>query len=208
MALARVNSFLKDGAIVAILPAPLVTRESSPIAWYETRMNTLNAGIRVDAVDGEGQSIEYVEAQPLDGQQLRATCRRSGEDPRTAILNFSRKAGETQVSISLDDGREFLLTSTGITEQERPDTSDNPTQRGRYIGEHWESIIDPILTLAEALKIRAADSNSWGCTSCSILLGGISAGTFVAIDTANPALGVGVIIAGATFVENCQGACA
>jgi hypothetical protein len=193
------NASLKDPSIVALLPASGSTREDAGVVWYDVRADPDTVSCRLDAVDVDGAVVETISARSLGSGEFIVTSESPDGTKRELTLVASNAEGSPQAHVRFEDGRELLLRESGI---------DSDDLEPNIIGDHWRHVIDPVVTLADALKVRAADSNSWGCTSCCVLLGGMAAGTFVAVSEGSLAAGAGVVYASATFIENCEGACA
>ncbi len=178
------NGFLKSSETLAILPAPADTRTTSGIAWYEVHLFKAEKKVRLVACGAEGENKANFEFQLLDNTEARLAFNENDAPQFQAALTLTR------AGLSRSPGP---LRSITRTEKKLPD--------------YWEKLLDPLGVLAIALKARAVDSNSWGCSSCLLLGAGVALGAGLCAD-GNPAACVGALTGGGTFVENCEGACA
>ena len=202
------NGYLKDGEILAILPAPVDSRADTSIAWYEVRVNTKERRTLVNARDINGDNVATMEVKLLAANEVSITIEERNIVQLKEKLTLMRddagyvrmqiRSRDDEINITGVSSHPFSASATG-----RRRLRDNEQQ----LPKHWERLTDPLTTLADALKVRALDSNSWGCTSCMVLLAGVALGAGVCVE-GNPAACAGALQGGAVFIENCGGVCA
>jgi len=200
-----INRHLKDSDTVTILPAPPDTREEG-VAWYEVQVFGTERRVRLAAFDSEGADVGTAETQLLNDDEARVTISEKDGQTLTATLTFTR-AGEGDTRILVRVGGDEISITGSSSDPGLGSVQGRRSGQEQKLPRHWERLGDPLAVLADALRVRAADSNSWGCTSCLVLLGGVSLSAFACVEGALPAC-AGTLTGGATFIENCEGACA
>ncbi len=199
------NGFLKSNETLTIIPASEKTKRGSSVHWYEVQVVPRERLGRVISCDKQGEIVGVAEAMLVDDlrQGLRSLkvgslylplkLALSGSDE----INLNTRIGEAEASLTGKIGDPTSLR--------RSDNAISPSQK---LPTHWLSLYDPLIMLAEALKVRATDGRSWGCTSCLIFLAGdaIAAGGCVA--EPSPGVCAAALTGWGVFTANCEGACA
>ena len=202
------NGYLKDSEILTILPAPADTRAETSIAWYEVQVYTAQRSVLVNARDVNGGNIATMEIKQLTDNEAIITIEEQNILQLTEKLAITRDdAVNTRIQIrSHSDDISITGVSSDLSSA-RASGQRRLVGREQRLAKHWERLADPLTTLADALKIRALDANSWGCTSCLVLLAGVATGAGLCADGQLAAC-AGALSGGGTFIENCGGACA
>lgn len=180
----RVNTFFKNSETVTILPASYDTRRETGISWYEVRLSKLQRRVRVIAFNQQALEVGVVETQLVGDREARATISENDIQVDATLVFTQNGSGQTAVQVCLDNDKFSITRHRTEPHSARPSGRRRLVRGQSHLPKHWNQVIDPLATLAEALTATAADSNSWGCTSCMVLLGSVTVGTFMCLEGA------------------------
>lgn len=203
------NRYLKDSEILTILPAPADTRSETSIVWYEVQVYTEEQRTLVNACDIDGGNIATIEVKLLPtNNEVTIIIEEQNVMQLMGKLTFVRDdVGNTRVQFrSHDDDISIAGVNLDLS-LVRASGQRQLVGSEQKLSKHWERMIDPLTILADALKVRAFDSNSWGCTSCSVLLVATSISAGACVDGGGAPACASALSMGATFIEQCEGAC-
>jgi hypothetical protein len=196
-----------------ILPAPRETRSTSQIAWYEVEIipgERLGRLIAYDLSRSE-LGVAEVSAGATNDSRLRITGQGAQVTVSVSISRIS--AGELELRGRIND--DPFIISGGAPASSVANVDDTQIRREGEIHldaaqsalvSQWSLLADPLVALGEAIAGSGMDG-SWGCSSCVVLLAGMEVGVFACFGGALAACAAD-LYAGATFIENCEGACA
>lgn len=202
------NGYLKDSEILTILPASADTRAETSIAWYEVQVYTAERRTLVNARDINGGNIATMEVKLLAANEVSISIEEQNVVQLKHRLALMRDdIGNTQIQVRSHDGDDISITCMNLdTSSARASGTRRLVGGEQNLSKHWERLIDPLITLADAMKVRAIDSHSWGCTSCLLLGAGMSLSAGACAGGGLAACG-GALVAAGALVENCVGSC-
>lgn len=189
-----------------IIPASGETRREAGVVWYELAELDGPGSLHITGFDQDAKPISSMKLQLAGALRASVALTEGKSTLRLSLVFVKDYSGSENVSVTFD---QTAVKDRTENQPEQGHVSRHPSisDEQRALLVRWSTLSNPLHNLGEALVSNSV-LRAWGCTSCMVLLGGIAAGTFVAVSEANPAVGVGVVVAGASFIANCEGACA